>query len=155
VPPQRPLAVDVDEVQDESARLAQRGRSRLREEQRHLEIGAEQVVPVRRRDLADRRRIEGRGVVDEHVEPTEGAERGVDEPRQVGDVEQVGLDADRRVRALRIQLADERLRLGCRSAVVQGDVGARGVQRAGDLGPHAPCRAGDQYCLARECAHAG
>jgi hypothetical protein len=48
-----------------AARSAARG---LGQEQRRFEIAAEKIVPLLERDRADRRRIEVRGVVDEHVE---------------------------------------------------------------------------------------
>ena len=68
---ERPLGVDVGDVDDRALRLAQRGRRGLREEQRRAHVGADEVVPVARADLADGRRIERRRVVDQRVEPAE------------------------------------------------------------------------------------
>ena len=73
-------------------RLLQRGRGRLREEQRRFEIAAHQIVPGRRRDLADLRRIKRRGIVHEHVERAEAAHRELHERRQFAEIEQVGLE---------------------------------------------------------------
>ena len=78
-------------------------RRRLRQKQRRAQVGADAVVPLRQRDLAERRGIERRGVVDQHVQP---AERGtaLDE-RRAGQRHR----ADRRrarwriARAMRIQ----------------------------------------------------
>ena len=66
---QRPLRVHVDDVDDDAARRAQRRQQRLGQEQRRFEIAADEIVPLLRRDGAERRRIKIRRVVDEHVEP--------------------------------------------------------------------------------------
>ena len=77
----RQLGVDVDDVDDAAVLLPQLRRRRLRQEQRRLEIGADEVVPLLFRDLAHRRRIEARRVVDQRVEPPELLDRGLDELR--------------------------------------------------------------------------
>ena len=60
---QRPEGVDVDHVEHQSAPQPQLRGGGLDEEQRRAQVGADQVVEGARGDLAERRRIEGRGVV--------------------------------------------------------------------------------------------
>src|SRR6185503_18064361 len=135
---QRPLRVHVDDIDDDAARRAQGRHESLGEEQRRLEIAAEEIVPLLERDGADRRGIEVRRVVDEHVEP---AARALEHLRghalDCGDVAHVGADRERRLRATAIQLGGQLLGFGCRAVVVDRDVRAGRVQRARDDGANA------------------
>jgi hypothetical protein len=82
--------MDVGDVHDAAAAALEMRRRRLREEQRRLEVGTDQVVPGRRVDSADFCGVEGRGVIHQRVEPAEMGHDGVYQRRQRGNVEQVG-----------------------------------------------------------------
>ena len=62
------------DVEDEALALAEFGRRGLGEEERRAQVRADQVVELVRRDGTDRRRIERGRIVDEDVEPSEGAD---------------------------------------------------------------------------------
>ena len=134
---QRTLGVDVGDVDDRAVGLPQRRRRGLRQEQRRLEVGAHQVVPVGGVDLADRRRVERRRVVDQRVEAAVGAERALDQRRQLRQLEQVRLHQRDRIGADAVELGLQQPRFAGRAAVVQHQVRARGVQPAADRRAHA------------------
>ncbi len=120
---ERALGVDVGDVDDRALRLAQRRRRRLRQEQRRAQVGADQVLPVLGGDVADRRLEERRRVVDQRVEAAEGGERLLDDRRQLGEVEQVGLDQRDRILPHVVELGLQQPRLAGRAAVVEHQVG--------------------------------
>ena len=126
----------------------QRGRRGLRQEQRRLEVGAHQVVPVGGVDLADGRGMERRRVVDQRVEPAVGAERALDQRRQLRQLEQVRLDQRDRIGADAVELRLQQARFAGRRAVVQHQVRAGAVQAAADGRTHALGPPGDQHDLA-------
>jgi hypothetical protein len=97
-----------------------------------------------RRDAAEGRRIEGRGVVDQHVEAAEARDGRLHEAGQRRGVEQVAGRDQGRVRALALEAGGERIGLRARAVAMDDDVGAGRVQVAHDLGADAPRRAGDQ-----------
>ena len=137
-------------------RALQGGGGGLRQEQRRLEVGAHQVVPVDLGDIAHRGGEEGRGVVDEHVEAAEGLDRARHQARQLRHLEQVALGAQRRTRPCLVQLALQGRGVLGGAAVVQHQVRAAGVHEARDLGAHALGGAGDQDGLAgKQCGFAG
>ncbi len=123
----------------------QRGRGRLGQEQRRLQIGADQIVPVLDIDVADHRRIERRRVVDERVELAECLHRLLDQRRQLADVEQVRLDQRDGIGAQMIELGLQQARFAGRCAKMQHDGGARLVQPPADVGADPLGAAGDQY----------
>jgi hypothetical protein len=135
------------------------GRRGLREEQRRLEVGADQVVPGRRVDSADFCGIEGRGIVHQRVEPAEAGRDGFDQTRQGVDVEQVGGEGrggspPSSARAC-IQFRGQPVRFGRRGAIVDRDAGAGRVQRARDFRADATGGAGDKDDGGCDSAHAG
>jgi hypothetical protein len=140
--------VDVGDVDDAAAALFQFGRGGLRQEQGRDQVAAHQVVPVLHGDGADRGRIEARRVVDQHVEPAEGGDGLVDQARQTVDVEQVGLDQRHRIGPDGVQLVLQRARLVDRTAVVDHQVGAAGMQQAAGCRAHPFGPAGYQYDFA-------
>jgi hypothetical protein len=96
---QRPLGVDVGDVHDGAARQGQvRGR-RLGQEQRRLEVGADEVVPFALADRAERRGEEAGGIVHQRIEAAEVPGDLLDQPRQVVVVQQVGLEGHGRSRS--------------------------------------------------------
>ena len=145
---ERAFRVDVGDVHDRALRLAQRRRGGLRQEQRGAQVGAHEVVPGGRGDLADRRGEERRGVVHQRVEPAEGGERLLDQRRQLGDVEQVGLDQRHGVRPHAVELGLQQPRLARGSAEMQHQARPRGVEAATDAGADALRAAGDEHDLA-------
>ena len=129
---ERPLGVDVGDVDDRALRLAQRRRGGLREEQRRLQVGADQVVRMPPAVMSPTRRLEERRrVVDERVEAAERLHRLLDQRRQLGDVEEVGLDQRDRLGAQVIELGLQQPRLAGRVAVVQHERRARRRAAAG------------------------
>jgi hypothetical protein len=112
---------------------------------------------VARLDLAEARRVEGGGVVDEEIQAREALLRRADQRLRGDGREQVRLDAQRAAGAHGVQLLLERRRLLLGAPVVQHDVRAGRVQAARDRRAHAPCRAGHQRDLARQrrLGHAG
>lgn len=113
--------VNIDDVEYESLRQAKYWRGGLREKQRGLEVGSEQIVPMCFRNFADWCRIERRGVVDEDVEPAESIFREARERIELSGVEQVRADARCTVRTCGVKVGDERLRLFRRSLVMHHD----------------------------------
>jgi hypothetical protein len=79
--------VNVGHIDNESAPRVQRGCRGLRKKQRCLEVGADEVVPVAAADVAERRGVEGGGVVDQDIEAAEGAHRRGYQAGQLPDVE--------------------------------------------------------------------
>src|SRR5204862_64635 len=79
------------------------------------------VAPVVDADLADRRRIERRCVVDERIEATERLHRLLDERRQLADIEEVRLDQRNRIGANVIELGLQETRFPGGSAEVEHD----------------------------------
>jgi hypothetical protein len=128
--------------------LRSAGRRRLREEQRRLDIRADQIVPARDGDFPDRRLKKRRRVVHQTVEPAECLNRLLNERRQFGDIEQVGLDQRDGIGALVIELGLQQSRLAGGRPVVQHQVRAGGVQPSANRGAHAFSSAGDQHHLA-------
>ena len=118
----------------------------LREEERRAQVGADEIFPFGRGDRAERRRVEGRSIVDEAVEAAKGVRRFGDHAIDRGEVEEVGLHDDARPAALRIELGGEALRLGARAVAVKRDLGAGGVQLARDRGADPFRRARDEDC---------
>ena len=149
---ERPLGVNIGDVDDGALRFAKRRRCRLRQEQRCLDVGADQIVPARDGDFADRGLEKRRRVVDESVQPAVRLQRLLDERRQLRDVEQIGLDQRDGVGALMIELRLEQTRFAGRGAVVQHQAGARIVQPPANRGAHTFSAAGDQHHLALHVA---
>lgn len=144
---QRTQTVDIDDVQDESLRKSQGGRRSLRKKKRRFQVGAEQIVPVRCSDFADRRRIEGRGVVDEDVESSELL---FSEPRQLAEfrrVEKIEADAGCTLRTLSVELCDQGFRLFGRALVMNDQIGTGIMEHARDLGTDATRTARDERDL--------
>jgi hypothetical protein len=147
---ERPQRMDVQHVDDEAVALAQRRRRRLRQEQGGFQITAQEIVPLGRRDRADRRGIEAGRIVDQHIEPAEGRERRRHQPRARVDVEQIRGLHGRRTGALGVQFRGQVRGGGGGGTVMHQDVGAGAVQRPGHGSAHAPCASGDQHRLAVE-----
>ena len=144
--------MDVRDVDDQSVADAQRGRRRLREEQRRLEVGPHQIVPVDLGDIAHRCRVERRRIVDEDIERTEVARRDLGQRLQLTDIEQIRLDDARRSRAVSRSTPWRCLR-GFRGApVVQNDIRARSMQFARDSRAHPARGTRDQRSLAGQRA---
>jgi hypothetical protein len=145
---ERALGMDVGDVHDAAAAALEVGRRGLREEQRRLEVGADQVVPGRRVDSADFCGVEGRGVVHQRVEPAETGHGGFHQARQGVDCEQVSGEGRggfaTLVRPRRVQLRGQPVRFGRRAAIVDRDAGAGRVQRARDFRADATGGAGDE-----------
>ena len=149
---QRAQRVDVDDVEDEAARICcSAGAAACDRNSGTLRLRAQQVVPRGRRDLADLRGVESRGIVHQHVERAEVRDRELHQQRQLRDVEQVRLDGRRPSSARAgIQLARPAPR---RRAPTCGsgsrDSRRRACRRARDGGAHAARGARDQHRLAR------
>src|SRR6185369_10671950 len=141
---QRPLGMDVHQVHDAAAGFLQRRGGGLGQEQRDLEIGAHEVVPVPLSDLAHRRGEERGSIVDQHVQPPEARQRVLHQLGQPGDVEQVGLHQRHRIGARRVQFGLQGLGRLFRGAVMQHHVGAGRVQGADNGRPDALRAAGDE-----------
>ena len=118
---QWPHTVNIDDVEYQSVRETKRGCGGLREKQRSLEVGSEQIVPMRFGDFAHRCRIERRGVVDEDVESAESLMDELRERIESRGVQQVGADARRTIRTYGVEVGDERLRLFRRTLVMHHD----------------------------------
>ncbi len=117
----------------------------LGDEQRRAQIGADQIVPGRRRDLADGCRVERRGVVDEPVETSEALDGLVDDRRQLVEIEQVRLDQRDRVGADVVKLRLQEPRLAGGRAIMEHQVRAACVQPATDRCADTLGAAGDQH----------
>jgi hypothetical protein len=105
--------MDIDHVDDQPAAALQPRRRGLRQEQRRLEVAADELVPVGFGDLADRGGVEARGVVDEDVEPAPRGRGALDDARQRGRVEQVALHQRDGTGAPGLERRGERLGVGC------------------------------------------
>ena len=93
---------------------------------------------------------EDAGVVDEHVEPPEGVDRGADQRLAAGPAGDVVVRRDR----LAAAGADLRGRLlGDVAEIVDDDLGALGREEPGVLAPEAAAGARDDRDPAVECPH--
>ena len=128
----------------------ERRRRGLGQEQRRAQVGADEVVELGGRDRPDRRRVERRGVVHQHVEAPEARDRGRHELGQALDLVEVGAHGQRRVRAQRLEFGHQRVRGRARLVVVHHEAGARGVQPASDRGAEALGAARDQHAAVGE-----
>ncbi len=141
-------AVNVGDVQDQPAADAQRRSGRLRQEQGRFEVGADEIVPVDLRDVPERCRIEGGGIVYQDVETAERLHHRLGEPRQLLQIEQVALDHPRRLGPRVVELLGE-LRGGLGGAAkMDHDVSSGGVQGARYGGSHSACGARHEHGLA-------
>ena len=118
---ERPLPVNVRDIQDQPLRGAQRRRGSLRQEQGCAQIRGDQVVELVDRDRADRGRVKTRCVVDQHIEPSEILEGRLDQAGQTGHVGEVRRDGDGRTGAHRIELSHELGGLGDGRMVMNRD----------------------------------
>ncbi len=145
---QRAHAVNVGDIQNQALADAQRRGGGLRQEQRRLQVRADEIGPVDLGDVAQRRGIERRGVVHQNVEAAKGAHRHLGERRQLLHVEQIALGEQRGLGPRLVQLTRElRSRLGG-AAKVDDDVGARAVQGARNGSSDAAGRACHEHGLA-------
>jgi len=147
---QWPPAVDVHHVDDQPLCRAQRRSRGLRQEQRRAQVRADEIVELRVRDRADRCRVERGRVVDQHVEPAEAPERGLDQRRQAIGVVQVGADRQRGACARSLEFRDQFVGRRTRPMVMNDDAGACCVQLASDGGAEALGAAGDEHAAAGE-----
>ena len=108
-----------------------RRRRSLRKEERRGRF-AHEVVPLRRRDAADRRRVEGRSVVDQHVESPVALQRRVDQRRQRVEIAQIAGYGNGRARSRRVQPGDQRRGFVRGTPVMYDDRGTRRVQPSRD-----------------------
>src|SRR5262249_8697576 len=92
---QRTRAMYIRDVDNQAVAEPQRGRCRLGQKQRRLEVGADEIVPVDLGDVTERSWVEGGGVVDENVEAAEIAGRNAWQHLQLPEIEQIGFDRDR------------------------------------------------------------
>lgn len=150
VAPQRAHAVNVDDVEYETVRESQRGRRSLRQKQRRLQIGAEQVIPLSFRDFADWCRIKRGSVVDQDIESAESLLSKLRELAEMSSVEKVCGDAGRAGRAFRVELGDERLGFFGRALVVHDNRCARAVKYPSHFGADATGSSRDQRHFAGE-----
>ena len=149
---QRPHAVDVDDVDERAAAGAQRRRRSLRQEQRRLQVGADQVLPLRRCQGAERGRIKRRGIVDQKVQATEALAGARYQSGQGAEVAQIRAQhAGAAVPGL-IQFDCQPLRILHRAMAVDRDIGTRGVQSAHNPRADAAGATGDQRGLSGKLA---
>ena len=142
--------MDVDDVHDGTRVLGELGRRLLADEERRAQVRADQLLPVRRLDVADRHREKGRRIVHQHVQPAEGVHRGADQRAGRNRREELRLHLRRAFRAQRIELGFELHRIGFRIAVMDEHRGPRGMQAPRD-GRSQPTRAArDQHALSGE-----
>lgn len=130
IAPQRPHAMDVDDVQNQTVRHPQGWCRRLREKQRCFEIRPDQIVPVLEGDLTDWCRVEGRCVVDQDVELAKVPPGFFDEHAERGDIEQIGRQSERAVWSRLLELCAQFLSGIDRSMVMNDYVGTCGMQLA-------------------------
>ena len=145
---ERSFGMDVGDIDHRTTCCTQVRCSGLRQKQRRLEIGADQVVPRRQIDLAERCRKKTRGIIHQCVEPPETGNGCRHQQRQLRYIEQVGLQTRRRCGPQRIEFTDQRLGVRCCRPVVQHDVGTRRVQLARDRTADPLCRTRYQYRFA-------
>src|SRR5690606_11337342 len=145
---ERTVGVDVDDVDDTTARLAQIRCRRLRQEQRGAHVHAHQVVPRLFGNAADRRGIKGRGIVHHHVEPTEARHCRFNDFRQCGRPIEVRLHRRHGFGMHTVQFGLQDLRLGSRRVVVQHETRVRRMELPRDRGADTFGTAGHQHHLA-------
>ncbi len=95
---------------------------------------------------------ERRSVVDQHVEMAEGVQRLLDHRRQLGEIEQIGLDQRDRIGADVVELRLQQARLAGGRAIVQHQIRAGRMQPAADRRADALGAAGDQHDLVLHAA---
>ena len=147
---QGPQCVNVDDVEDEPVRETQRGGCSLREKERGLQVGAEQVVPMRLRDFTDRSGIKRGGVVHQNIEPAETFFRDGDERTEFCGIEKVRRNDGGARGAHGLEFGRECLGLTQRAIAVDHHVGAGRMERACDGGSHPSRASGDERNFARE-----
>ncbi len=148
--PQRPQAVDVGDVEDQPPAPAQFRCRGLRQEQRHAQVGADEVVELGRGDRAERRRVEAGGVVHEHVQRAEGADHGGGQGGQRGRIGEVRLERRGGAGPRLVHRVDQRARFGRRTPEVDRDFRAARVEGLRDHGADASGRARDEHDLVLE-----
>ena len=147
---QRSHAVNVDDIQNQAVRQAQRGCRSLREEQGCFEIRADQVVPVFDRDFTDGGRVESRCVVDQDVELPKVSASFFDELAERGNIEKISGQSERTTRSLLFELGAQFLSGIDRPMMVDDHVSAGRVQLASNRRAHPSCAARDQGNFAGE-----
>ncbi len=150
MPRERAQAVDVRDIEDQTLAAAQLRRGGLREEQGRAQVAADQIVELRRRDRADRRRIEGGGVVDQAVEPAEGTDHGVRQGLPQGRIGEIAMEHRGGSGPRVVHAADEQSGVARGMTAMDGDRRAGRMESAGDRGADAPCGARDQHDLPGE-----
>jgi len=124
-------------------------RARLGEEHRSPGVHPKGAVPLRRRQLEERRRFEGAGGADKHVEAALTLEHVGDEPLRTRDLREIR----RMRRGSKSEPLDCRLELGVRE-IDAGDVSAGGDERLGAGVADPALRPGDERDSAFEATHA-
>lgn len=148
---ERPLAVDVHDVDDAAALRLEVGRRGLGQKERRLEISAQQVVPVRLAHGPQRGGVKVRGVVNQHVEPAPMRRGVLDGGGERRRLPQVRLHQRRRVFAQSVQRVAQRACLGLGTVVMQHQVHAAGMQRPRDGRADTPRRACDECRFSSQC----
>ena len=138
MPRQRTFRIDIDQVDNAAARLRQRCGGGLGEKKRRARIACEQFVPLRRRDAADRCRLERRGIVDQRIEAPKTFQRCVDQVRQHFHIAQISLQYQHAIRPLQLEFLCEVVEFCTRATAMQGKIVAGGVQTARNLRTYAP-----------------
>lgn len=80
----------VEQIDDHAMTGFQMRPRGLRQKQRCLQVAADQIVPLRFGNAADRCRVKGRGVVYQDVQPTTPLSDRLNQIRQTGRVFEVG-----------------------------------------------------------------
>jgi len=145
------VAVDVGDVHDAAAGFAQVRNRGLGQKIGGLEVGIDDVVPLRLGCLAHRRGIETRGVVDQHVQAIErldGLEHQIF--RRALAVAEIAAHQHDRLGAIPLQLFLQRVRRALGGVVMHHELHALGVQQARDGGTDAMRPARDQGDFAFE-----
>jgi hypothetical protein len=142
--------MNVDHIENESALLREVRRRSLRQEQGRAHVAAHEFIPPGPGDLAHRRRVERRGIVDEDVDPAEMPERRRDQLVRRLLVLQVRGEKCGGSRARGVQFRAELFRGCARGSVVHQNARTCRVERPRDLGTDAACGAGDQDHLVVE-----
>jgi hypothetical protein len=155
---QRPQPMDVDDVDDEPAPLGEARDCRLGEKQGCLQIGTDEVVPLRPGDFPHGGGSKARGIVDQHIHAAERSNRRVHQGLGSLGTQQVRAVHGGRTRPRPIELLCQvrgRLRRG---SIMNEYARPGAVQGAGDLGADAPRASGDEDHFAVErrvaCRHA-
>ena len=105
---------------------------------------------MRRRDGAERRGIERRRIVDEHIQSSERLDRRIDDSRHRVHIEQVGRYDRGRAGALTVQLIAQAFRFADRLVTMNTDRGAVRVKAASHGGADAARSPRDQHGAAGE-----